>query len=162
MQTTLLLAQALCCGWLAAWLTLGVRNNILYAAANESLTAEVLAMTRMQAQYPDMFAPVAHRAITDRRLQLRAFRGVVIAEALATLILWAGAVALLLAAVGLCAPDTARNIALTGGMAFTSIWAGFLIVGNHFCYWVCHEGAQNVHYQMTIWGIASMILIAIA
>ncbi|MFL2786550.1 MAG: DUF2165 family protein [Paracoccaceae bacterium] len=36
-----------------------------------------------------------------------------------------------------------------------------MIAGNWFCYWFCHEGAQNTHFQMTLWGMATMVLIAI-
>lgn len=161
METTLLAAQTLATGLIAAWLTLGVRDNILHPAVNETYTAEVMAMSRMRDEFPEAFAPVAHRAVTNRTLQLWAFRVVVGAELLATLVLWAGVVAFLMAIVGTGTTDTGRSIALMGAMLFTSVWAGFLIVGNYFCYWFCHEGAQNTHYQMTLWGIATMILIAL-
>ena len=50
-------------------------------------------------------------------------------------------------------------IALFGATAFVAIWSGFLVVGNYFSYWFCHEGAQNTHYQMTLWGLATAILL---
>ena len=161
MEMTLITAQALATGLIAAWLTLGVRDNLLYPSVNETYTAEVLEMRRMRDAYPDAFAPVAHRAITNRRVQLLAFRAVVAAELAATLILWAGVIALLMALAGTASSDGARAVALAGAMAFTALWAGFLIVGNHFCYWFCHEGAQNTHYQMTLWGVGTMILLAL-
>ena len=160
MESMLVAAQALSTGLIAAWLTLGVRDNLLYPSVNETYTAEVLEMRRMRDEYPEAFAPVAHRAITNRRVQLWAFRAVVAAELAAALILWAGVVALIRALVGTATVDGARAVAMTGSMAFTTIWAGFLIVGNHFCYWFCHEGAQNTHYQMTLWGVGTMILLA--
>lgn len=160
METTLICAQALSTSMIAAWLTLGVRDNILHPEVNETYTAEVLQMTRMKEEFPDAFAPVAHRAITDRRLQLWAFRLVVTAELVATLVLWVGVVALIMGLVGTADVATGRSVSMTGAMLFTAIWAGFLIVGNHFCYWFCHEGAQNTHYQMTLWGIGTMILLA--
>ncbi|WP_299371035.1 DUF2165 family protein [uncultured Tateyamaria sp.] len=161
METTLLAAQALATALIAAWLTLGVRDNILHPAVNETYTAEVMEMTRMRVDYPDAFAHVAHRAITNRTLQRWAFRAVVTAELLATLVLWAGTLLLALAALGATGQDLARSLALSGAMLFTAVWAGFLIVGNHFCYWFCHEGAQNTHYQMTLWGVGTMILLAL-
>jgi predicted small integral membrane protein len=160
-ETALLSAQALCTSLIAAWLTLGVRDNILHPSVNETYTAEVMEMTRLRAEYPDAFASVAGRAITDRRVQQLAFRVVVGVELVATLILWAGAVALLMALAGTGTIETGRSIAMIGTMLFTAVWAGFLIVGNHFCYWFCHEGAQNTHYQMTMWGIGTLILLAV-
>ncbi|MEM6371690.1 MAG: DUF2165 domain-containing protein [Pseudomonadota bacterium] len=159
METTLLAAQTLATSLIAAWLTLGVRDNILHPSVNETYTAEVMEMTRMREEYPDAFAPVAHRAITNRLVQQLAFRLVVGAELLATIVLWLGVIALLMGIAGTGAVDTGRSIAMTGAMLFTAVWAGFLIVGNHFCYWFCHEGAQNTHYQMTLWGIGTMILL---
>ncbi|MEX0311837.1 MAG: DUF2165 domain-containing protein [Tateyamaria sp.] len=160
MDQMLIAAQALATGLVAGWLTLGVRDNILHTSVNETYTAEVMEMTRMRDEYPDAFAHVAHRAITNRPLQKLAFRLVVGAEALATLVLWAGVIGLIMALVGTGTADTGRSIAMAGTMLFTAVWAGFLIVGNHFCYWFCHEGAQNTHYQMTLWGVATMILLA--
>lgn len=161
METTLVAAQTLATGLIAAWLTLGVRDNILHPSVNEIYTAEVMEMTRMRQDYPDAFAPVAHRAVTNRRTQLLAFRAVVTAELIATLILWAGVIGLLMSLWGAAAVETGRAVAMIGAMAFTAVWAGFLIVGNHFCYWFCHEGAQNTHYQMTLWGVGTMILLGL-
>ena len=161
METTLIAAQTLATTLIAAWLTLGVRDNLLHPSVNETYTAEVMEMRRMRDEYPDAFAPVAHRAVTDRRLQLLAFRAVVAAELIATLVLWAGAVALVLALAEWAPLSGARSLAMIGAMAFTAVWAGFLIIGNHFCYWFCHEGAQNTHYQMTLWGLGTMVLLAL-
>lgn len=161
METTVLAAQALATGLIGAWLTLGVRDNILHPAVNETYTAEVMAMTRMRAEYPDEFAHVAHRAVTNRTVQKWAFRLVVAAELMAALLLWAGVIALLLAIFGTVSVETGQSVALIGAMLFTAVWAGFLIIGNHFCYWFCHDGAQNTHYQMTLWGVGTMILLAI-
>lgn len=160
METTLLAAQALCTSLIAAWLTLGVRDNILHPSVNETYTTEVMAMLRMRDEYPDAFASVAHRAVTDRRIQQLAFRLVVAAEFLAALVLWVGVIALMMGIAGTVSAGTGRSIAMIGAMMFTAIWAGFLVVGNHFCYWFCHEGAQNTHFQMTLWGVGTLILLA--
>ncbi|MCV3271761.1 DUF2165 domain-containing protein [Roseobacter sinensis] len=159
METAVLVAQALATGLIAAWLSLGLRDNLLYPSVNETYTAQVLAMTRMQADYPEEFQQVAHRAITDRRLQSLAFKLVVLAESVACLMLWIGTIGLLMALAGTALPETGRMLALLGALSFTTVWATFLIVGNHFCYWFCHEGAQNTHFQMTLWGLATMVLL---
>jgi predicted small integral membrane protein len=145
---------------IAAWLSTGVYDNIAYPENNEDFTAEVMSMTRMRNEYPEHFARVSHRAITRRGTQKLAFRIVVLAELAACLVLWAGVGALTLALFGATDANGARALALLGATLFTSVWAGFLIVGNYFCYWFCHEGAQNTHYQMTLWGIAAMIFLA--
>ena len=157
----LLAAQGLATALIAAWLTLGVRDNILHPSVNETYTAEVMSMKRMAEEYPADFAHVAHRAVTHRGFQTAAFRLVVLAELAAVLLLWAGVVAVGLTFFGGSSAGTAKALCLIGTMAFTSVWAGFLIVGNYFCYWFCHEGAQNTHYQMTLWGIGTAILIAL-
>lgn len=160
MEQIVLLAQIGSLSFIASWLTLGVRDNILHPAVNEVYTAQVMEMTRLREEFPEEYAQVAHRAVSDRQVQRLAFRAVVAAELLATLILWAGVVALCMALVGTGTVETGKSIALLGALLFTAIWAGFLIVGNHFSYWFCHEGAQNTHYQMTLWGLGNMIFLA--
>lgn len=146
---------------IAAWLTAGLRDNILYPTQNETFTAQVMTMARIRDEFPEAFAPVAHRAVTDRRLQLLAFRFIVLAEVVVTAVLWLGAAALVLALTGSVTPETARALALFGALGFTGLWGGFLVAGNHFCYWFGHEGAQNTHFQMTLWGMGTMILLAL-
>ena len=159
METAILVAQLCATASLAAWLTIGVKDNILIPSLNEPYTADVMAMVEMEKEYPEAHAHVAHRAITNRTVQRTAFCIVVSMELLATVLLWIGTVALLMALFGTATVDTARSLALYGTTAFTAVWSGMLIVGNHFNYWFSHEGAQNTHYQMTLWGIGTSILI---
>ncbi|WP_299673724.1 DUF2165 domain-containing protein [uncultured Roseobacter sp.] len=160
MDSVLLLAQTVSTGLIAAWLSLGLRDNLLYPSVNETYTAQVLAMTRMRTDFPEEFAHVAHRAITNRQLQQLAFKLVLLTEGIACLLLWVGTVGLLMGMAGTALPETGRALALLGTLSFTAVWAGFLVIGNHFCYWFCHEDAQNTHFQMTLWGLATMILLA--
>lgn len=160
MEAALLLAQLVTTGSLACWLTTGVRDNLLHPSMNETYTAEVMEMTRLRQEYPAEYAQVAHRAVTSRRLQTLAFRCIVAAEIVATLLLWLGVFALLAALIGAVSADPARSLAICGATAFVAIWSGFLVVGNHFNYWFCHEGAQNTHFQMTLWGLGTLILLA--
>lgn len=160
METAILFAQLVTTTALAGWLTTGVRDNLLYPSLNETYTAEVLEITRMREEYPEAYEKVAHRAISDRRLQLWAFRLVVAAELTATALLWIGTLALLLALPGAIDAEVARTWAVIGVVAFVCVWSSFLIVGNHFCYWFGHEGAQNTHFQLTIWGVGTLILLA--
>ena len=160
MDTALLVAQIVATGALAGWLTTGVRDNILFPSLNETYTAEVLEIARMREEYPEAYKEVAHRAITDRRLQVWAFRLVVLAELSATILLWTGVIALVMALAGAMAADTARMLATYGATAFITVWSAFLIVGNYFCYWFGHEGAQNTHFQLTLCGLGTLVLLA--
>lgn len=157
----ILLAQAAMLAFAAAWLSTGVFDNMVYPRNNEAYTSLVLSMERLRDEFPDEYATVAHRAITSRDTQRLAFRLVVVAELVAAMVLWLGAGAILLAMIGTVGPDTARALGLLGALLFTSVWAAFLVVGNYFCYWFCHEGAQNTHYQMTLWGLGTMVLLAV-
>ena len=161
-DTMIVIAQTMSVAAIALWMMNGVWMNIRYPLNNELYTAQVLSMERLRIEYPDEFARVAHRAITDRRLQLLAFRVIVGAEALATLVLSAGVVGLLMALAGTGTLETAKTLALLGAVLFTSIWAAFLIVGDYFCYWFCHVGSQFTHYQMTLWGLGTMIFLVVA
>lgn len=156
------LAQIALLTGIAAWLATGVYDNIVYPDNNEVFTAQVMTMERMQVEYPEHFAHVAHRVITSRAVQKMAFRIVVLAEALACIVLWLGVGALVLSLFGTVEQTTARAVALLGATLFTSVWAGFLVVGNYFCYWFCHEAGQNTHYQMTLWGIGVMVFLVVS
>ncbi|MFK7751529.1 MAG: DUF2165 domain-containing protein [Sedimentitalea sp.] len=157
-----LFAQFVAVTGAGAWLATGVWDNIAHPANNETYTAQVMGMERMAEDYPEQFQRVAHRAITTRPMQKLAFRVVVLGELVATLVLLGGSIALILAMLGLSDPETARAISLLGAALFTAVWSGFLVVGNYFCYWFCHEWGQNTHYQMTLWGLATMIFLVVS
>ena len=161
MEFVILLAQTACLGFLTLWLTTGVRDNILHPDVNEETTAEVMDMARMRSDFPEAYAQVAHRRIASRRLQRAAFLAVVVWEVAATLALWGAVVAMGLALWGALPTETARAVGIAATLMFTTTWALFLIVGNHFCYWFGHDVAQNTHFQMTFWGLGTMILLAI-
>ncbi|MFK7837369.1 MAG: DUF2165 family protein [Sulfitobacter sp.] len=162
MEQMILIAQTASVGFLALWLTTGVRDNILYPMVNETFTAEVMDMARMRQDYPEAYAEVAHRRVVNRSLQKLAFRLVVVWEVLTTLALWAGVLALGAACLGWSELGSAKALSLGAALMFTATWAMFLIVGNHFSYWFGHEGAQNTHFQMTFWGLGTMIFLAVA
>lgn len=140
LDTVILLAQILTTASLAAWLTSGVWDNIFHPTQNEVYTAQVLSMERIREDYPEAYDPVKHRAITHRGTQLLAFRVVVLAELVATILLWIGVGTLVWALFGGISLDTARALALLGCIAFVAVWSGFLVAGNYFSYWFGHEG----------------------
>ena len=61
--------------------------------------------------------------------------------------------------VGLEDPEAARVVALLGVLGFTLIWSAFLVFGNWFLIWMCHEWAQSNHFQLLLWGIGTMLLL---
>ena len=161
LETAILIVQGASVLFLALWLTTGVFENIFYPVLNSTFTAEVLDMKRMREDYPDAYELVAHRRISSEKIQLFLFRVVVVWELLAVLALWLAVVLFGMALFGAADVSTARTIGLLAALTFTTTWAGFLIIGNWFCYWFCHEGAQNTHFQMTLWGLATMVLLVV-
>lgn len=156
----LLLCQTVCVTFLALWLTSGAWDNLRYPDVNETFTAEVMEMARLRADYPDAFAMMAHRRVTSRTLQKAAFRLVLMWELLSTFALWGSVIMLAMALLGVHEVEAALDVSMIAVLMFTTTWAMFLIVGNHFCYWFGHEGAQNTHFQMTLWGLATLIFIS--
>ena len=161
MDTMVLVAQTCLTAYLAAWLALGVRDNIFQPAMNATFTAEVLQLDRLRETYPDEYAQIEGRRIESPALQRAVFRFIVFAEAVVCTALWMSAVWMALAVIGQADAETARTAALASTLGFTTIWAAFLIAGNHFAYWFCHEWAQNTHFQMLIWGIATMVFLVV-
>lgn len=161
LEIAILIAQAASVLFLALWLTTGVFENIFYPVLNSTFTAEVLDMKRMREDYPEAYELVAHRRITSPKVQSFLFRLVVVWELLAVAALWLAVIAFAMALFGAATVETARVLGVLATLAFTATWAGFLIIGNWFCYWFCHEGAQNTHFQMTLWGLATLILLVL-
>jgi len=153
----LVLVQALVAAFPAAWLTLGVWDNIRYPAINRDDVARVLALEALE-EWPEVRAKVGHRAIRNEGLVRALFVLIVLAEVAASLLLWAGSVMLVLAFWGMAEAETARCLAITGAYAFTGVWAGFLIGGQWFYYWYGAFG-QGTHLLSTLWGLATLLIL---
>ncbi len=163
LDTVLLGVACLNLAFTAAWLTVGALENLLHPFLNETYTAQVMDMERMREEYPEAYEHVAYRRLTNPGLRKLLFRVIVAWELLSTAGLWAGTIALGGSVLGLVGTGTAIMLGLIGTALFCSVWAGFLIAGNYFCYWFGHEGGQNTHFQMLHWGLANtVILIACA
>lgn len=161
MELATLIAQTFVTVSLASWMTLGVKDNIQHPIMNRTLAVMVLQMDKMAELYPEQFELVAHRRITNPAVHATLFRCIVFAEVLTALLLWIGACWLGLAIFELADVESGRVAALFGTIAFTGVWASFLVGGNHFSYWYCHEWAQNNHFQLVIWGTACMLLLVL-
>ncbi len=159
METITLIAQTLATAFLAGWITSAVKDNIMHSSMNRAFAGSVMQMERMAEMFPDDFKLIAHRRVESPAILNVIFGAIVLSEVAASVLLWIGAVWLALASFGIAEAEAARSAAVIGTLAFTSIWAGFLIAGNHFGYWYCHESAQNTHFQLAIWGTACTILL---
>ena len=156
----LIIAQTGMVLMLAVWLSVAVYDNIRTPAVNGTLVSEVLTMQRLQDEYPDLYALHQGRVVTDERVHRFMFRLIVTAEVLTAIALWAGAVTMALAFWGAVQIETARGIAMLGALAFSGVWSGFLIFGNYWCYWMCHDGAQSTHFKLVLWGLGVLLLLA--
>jgi hypothetical protein len=144
----------------ALWLTAAVRDNILHPELNAPYVAQTLDMAEMRRDYPEAYAVMAHRRVRSPRVARLFFLAAVAWEILAALLLWGAVGAFVAAGLGAISPATAQAAGLVAAMAFTATWGGFLIVGNHFCYWYARESGQTTHFHMLFWGIATTILLA--
>lgn len=150
---------ALSLAFMAAWLTIGALENVFHPFLNETYTAEVMDMKAMREEYPEAYAHVSYRRLTSPTLRLRLFHFIVGCELAAMAALWIAVGSFVLTLFGVVGAPTSIALGLIGTSLFTSVWAGFLIVGNYFCYWFGHEGGQNTHFQMLQWGLANIILL---
>mgnify|MGYP001156779569 CR=1 FL=1 len=162
MDTVILLAQTLMTTSLAGWLLFGVLDNYLTPSLNRGFVGSVLTFERLKDMYPEDYARVSYREIKNPAIHRAVFVVIVAAETLVCTVLFVAIVMMFRALFGLVDPDSARTIALIGVLGFTLIWAAFLVFGNWFLLWMCHEWAQNSHFQLLLWGIATMVLLAVS
>jgi predicted small integral membrane protein len=156
METVILAGQAAMVGLLAGWIALGAVENIRAPSVNRVFVGEVMAMTRLR-QVPDVWRAVSGNRVENPAIHRAAFALIVVVEVIVAVLLGIGTVALALAALGWAAPETARIWAAIGVIGWTGIWGCFLLGGNWFHYWIGSEWAQNTHFLMTIWGVATFI-----
>ena len=140
----------------AAWLTVAVFDNIRYPHLNERGFARVLSMDLVKQQDPEVYADVSDRRVENPQMEKSLFRWLVAAEVIVSVLLWLGALALLLSAFGLFDDEAANTLAHIGVLGFIAIWAALLIGGQWFWYRIGLAAAQQAHFFLTIWGIATL------
>jgi predicted small integral membrane protein len=155
------LAQTVLTFCLAGWMISGVYNNWKFPYLNEAAVAMVMNFELMETTYPEDFAVVQHRKITNRKVVRGVFYLMVLSETIAAVLLASGAVFLALSLFGIIPHEVAQLIAVLGTLAFTINWTGFLIGGEYFCYWYCHFGSQATHLMLALWGtiVTGLLLI---
>ncbi len=155
------IAQTVLTFCLGGWMVSGVFNNWMFPRLNEAAVAMVMNFELMELTYPDDFAVVQHRKITNPKAVRAVFYLMVSSETVTALLLTAGGLLMALSLFGLVPSETARLLALLGALAFTINWTGFLIGGEYFCYWYCHFGSQATHMMLAIWGTLVSCLLLI-
>ncbi|MEM6440818.1 MAG: DUF2165 family protein [Pseudomonadota bacterium] len=144
-------------GLLAGWLTLGALENIRFPEVNRALVRDVLSMTRVSQEQPQIYELTKGNRIASDAVHRILFAIIVAVECLAAgLLIW-GTAALALAAAGLADPVSARIVAGSGTILFTLIWGAFLVGGQWVHYWAAWKDSQFTHYFMTIWGAVTFI-----
>ncbi|WP_158966114.1 DUF2165 family protein [Chachezhania sediminis] len=158
----ILLAQCFAVSVLAAWMVVGVLGNLRHPSINGELVDDVLTMTSLQSGFPSAYERLKHRRIDNAGLRRLVYRAAITLECAAAIGLTLGAILLFLAMLGLAGPVAARSVAVVGAILFSSVWAGFVIIGDYFCYWCGHESAQNTHFQLLMCGLGTILFLCVA
>ena len=161
MDSLLLLVDAALLAGLSVWMSVAVADNWRHPKLNEEAVAMVLRFDLMAEQYPDDYKMLAHRRIEDRRTIRFLFQSMRLAETIAAALLVLATVSLLAAAVGLLTPLFSHGFAILSTTYFVCIWMGFVIGGNYFAYWYCHQWAQSNHFMVMYWGLFVLLILLI-
>ncbi|MEM9320707.1 MAG: DUF2165 family protein [Pseudomonadota bacterium] len=161
MEMVILFVQAAMIAGLGTWMAVAVADNWRHPQLNEDAVAVVVRFDLMAQEYPEAFKPLANRRIDDPRTIRRLFHAIRFAETVAAGALMFSALLLILAALGAVSVPMATAAAIASTAFFTLIWAGFVIGGNYFAYWYCHQWAQSNHFMVMYWGFFVLIVLLI-
>lgn len=161
MDAILYLVEAALVAGLGVWMSVAVADNWLHPKMNEEAVAMVVRFDLMAKAYPADFRMVAHRQITSPGIISLLFKSVRLAETLAAISLLLSAGLLVLAAAGVIDGLVATAAAVLSAAFFTTIWAGFVIGGNYFAYWYCHQWAQSNHFMLMYWGFFVLVVLLV-
>ncbi|MEM8731743.1 MAG: DUF2165 family protein [Pseudomonadota bacterium] len=143
------------------WMAVAVADNWRHPKLNEEAVAMVVRFDLMAEHYPEDFALIAYRRIEDPRIIGLLFRAMRLAETCAAGLLLLATAVLLAAAAGIADPATAQGLAIVAVAFFVSIWVGFVIGGNYFAYWYCHQWAQSNHFMLMYWGLFVLLILLV-
>ncbi len=159
MDTILLLVEAALVAALGTWMAVAVYDNWRHAKLNREAVAMVMRFDIMEREYPDDYQIVAHRKVTNEATITFLFQVIRLAETLAAVLLFGAAFGLLGAAFGTFTAEAATVFAILACAFFTLIWAGFIIGGNYFHYYYCHQWGQSNHFMFMYWGFFVMLVL---
>jgi len=161
MATVMLLVEAALVAALGTWMAVAVYDNWRHAKLNLEAVAMVMRFDIMERDYPEDYKIVAHRKVTNDRLISVSFQVIRLAETLAAIVLLVAAFGLLGAAFGTFGAEAATIFAIVACAFFTLIWAGFIIGGNYFHYYYCHQWGQSNHFMFMYWGFFVLLILMI-
>jgi len=161
MGWVVLLVEAALVAGLGAWMAVAVYDNWRHAQLNRNAVAMVMQFDLMARDHPEDYAIVAHRRITNERLIDLAFETIRWTETLAAIALLGSALWLAGAAFGMASVEAASIAALLSTAFFSLIWAGFIIGGNYFHYYYCHQWGQSNHFMFMYWGLFVLAILLI-
>ncbi|MBC6437757.1 MAG: DUF2165 family protein [Rhodobacteraceae bacterium] len=161
MDVIILLVEAALVASLGVWMAVAVADNWCHPKLNEDVLAAVVRFDLMAEQDPEHYRLLAHRRVDDPAMVTRLFHAIRLAETSAAVVLFVSAVLLVLAAGGAASVVLATGAAVLSTTFFTLIWAGFVIGGNYFAYWYCHQWAQSSHFMLMYWGFFVLIVLLI-
>lgn len=159
MESVLLLVDTVLVAALGAWMTIAVYDNWRHAKLNREAVATVMRFDLMKRDYPEDYASVAHRKVDSEATISFLFGVIRWAETLAAILLLAAALGLLGAVFGLVGAEAATVGAIVACTYFTLIWAGFIIGGNYFHYYYCHQWGQSNHFMFMYWGFFVLLVL---
>ena len=147
-------------GFEAAWMSLAVLNNIRHAEHKRASVIAVMQMTWLAEDVPESFEAFQHRRCLTDTVPRRFFKGVVVVECTAGVLLWGAAIAAFSVAFGALSAEAVLPLVLVGALSFCLPWAGFLIGGEWFVYFATPRSPQYTHFFLLLWGLLTLTAIA--
>lgn len=144
---------------MALWITIGALDNILHPSINEDGTSDVMNMTHMKSVEKRYYDMVSRRRIKSDKNRKIMFGIAVFWEVLSCIMLWVSGGLLIASVFDIVSVEFALLSSLIATSMFTSTWAGFLVLGNWFLYWICHDECQKTHFHMNLWGLVNIVII---
>jgi hypothetical protein len=83
-------------------------------------------------------------------------------ETVVAVLLWLGALAMLLSAFGVVGHTGANALAMMAVLGFTAIWTSLLTGGRWFMDRVGMASAVTAHFLLAIWGTVTLAFLAVA
>ncbi|MEM1373058.1 MAG: DUF2165 family protein [Pseudomonadota bacterium] len=144
---------------LAIWAVVAVGDNWRFPKMNREAVAMVVRMDMLEADFPEDFAYVAHRRVADPKRIDFLFQLIRMVETISAAMLCLSVILLFIAALSAAGGEFALGFAALSVMGFGGIWAAFIIGGNWFAYWYCHQWAQSNHFMLLSWSFFVLLIL---
>jgi predicted small integral membrane protein len=145
----------------AAYLALFVINNLIDPATNSAAVGRMMSMRELRDD-PPWGQGVLWRAVDSPAVHKIAYRLVIAAQALTSVVLWWATVMFVRAAITGYQPGALRSavaLADLGLCLFIGIWLSFILTGLWFSYWVNMGPIQQGHLTLLLISIAGTVLV---